>query len=547
MEKVVQKVREFVEAHGMFQGARRAVLAVSGGPDSIALLDIIVQLFAGGESEKGPRSTPKTSRSDRTIIQAQDDSSGPPSLSGPHPRTILDLWVGHLDHLLRPQSAEDARFVANTASRYGLPAQIGSADVRGQAGSSGRGVEETAREARYRFLLELARTVGADRIVTGHNMDDQAETILLRLIRGTGAVGLSGIRPIRPAHEFEGPGRGTREAGTEAAGSTVDGVRGPVLLVRPLLCLTKAEIEEYCRARSLEFRVDPSNESLEFTRNQIRHSVMPTLSALNPKASEAIARAADILRSEAEICDAAAANALDRARVARSPLEMLPTGPCYEIREFLEQPSPIRIRMIKQALGRLAAGVEFGSTHFAAVDGLITQGESGLRIDLPQNVEVWREFGLLKFTVAAVGSSYHLHFGPGQEAVRIQGLTLTIERELPSELLPELMNEASALKASLGVDWTMAVLDDQKLPKEMIVRPRTSGEKATVLGHRGLKKLKNLMIGHRIPASSRSTWPVVVSAEGCYIWSPGLPPSSDLSAKDNARALAVLRASAGAN
>ncbi|HKV42371.1 MAG TPA: tRNA lysidine(34) synthetase TilS, partial [Blastocatellia bacterium] len=166
-----EAVLKFIRRHRMFAASRGAVLAVSGGPDSTALLDILARLLLRANTLRAPD---------------------------------LKLSVAHLNHRLRgSESDQDALFVQQLGDKYGLPVFIGSADVRAESETSGRGIEETAREFRYAFLLEVANRTAADRIVTGHTMDDQAETFLLRLARGAGQRGLAGIRPVIAAHRFK--------------------------------------------------------------------------------------------------------------------------------------------------------------------------------------------------------------------------------------------------------------------------------------------------------------------------------------------------------
>jgi tRNA(Ile)-lysidine synthase len=553
MNQAVEKVREFITRHRMFEGAHGAVVAVSGGPDSIALLDILAQIFSldcqhrkepvvpGPDAEQAkPRrfTMPDELRSRVDPVQ--------PGGTQAEQQPTFRLGVGHLDHMLRSDSAGDARFVAEVAGRHGMTAMIESADVRSESISTGRGIEEAAREARYRFLLSSARTFGANRIITGHTMDDQAETLIMRLVRGSGSTGLAGMKPVIAAHDFE-------EVHGRDSDSLVDGRQGavapaaadPVLLIRPLLCLTRVEIERYCRDRGLEFRMDSSNASLDVTRNMIRHSVMPILRRMNPRASEAISRAAEIIRSEDEAIDRYAEVALSRAKTEPLALYREHAVSAYRASEFIEQPPAIRRRMIVQAIQERQAGVQITSAHVAALESLLTEQESGRRITLPANIQVWREFDVIRFRSATNQAFYELHLDPDSKTSEVEGFILTVERGVSCQLLSPIVEQARVVKTMTGQDWMTAVLDDEKLPKQMKIRPRTPGERATVLGHSRAKKLKSLMIDYRIPVGRRSMWPVVVSMEGCYIWSPCLPPSSDLSANENAKALAVLRARVG--
>ena len=188
----------------MFDGSRGVVVAVSGGPDSVALLDMLVRLASG---DRG-----------RGLGVGGEPQSLAPS---PQPLLPLRLHIAHLDHTLRGrESAEDAEFVRALAEKHELQVTIGSAAVGAAAEASGRSVEELAREIRYKFLLDVANETGCDRIAAGHTMTDQAETFVMRLIRGAGSRGLASMRPVLPAHTFgktEKAEGGRQKAETEKA------------------------------------------------------------------------------------------------------------------------------------------------------------------------------------------------------------------------------------------------------------------------------------------------------------------------------------------
>ncbi|TME29201.1 MAG: tRNA lysidine(34) synthetase TilS [Chloroflexi bacterium] len=210
-------VRDYIRMHQIFRPGP-LIVAVSGGADSTALLLVLAELA----DELG-------------IV--------------PH--------VAHFDHRTQPaRSAEDADFVAKLANRIGAPVRIGRAERATKS-------EDDARRARYTFLRRAAAEIGATAIATGHTRDDQAETVLLHLARGSGLAGLAGIRPIR------------------------DG------LARPLLCIGRAETIAVCRAARIRPRADPTNRSLVFARNRVRHRVIPELAKINPRVAEAVARLAD--------------------------------------------------------------------------------------------------------------------------------------------------------------------------------------------------------------------------------------------------------------
>ena len=488
-------VRRYIERHAMLKEARGVVVAVSGGADSIALLDMLVRL-------------------------------------APAPF----LHVAHLNHQLRgAESDEDAEFVRRLAKRLSLPATIECADVRAAAERSRRGLEETAREIRYHFLLRVARATGADRVATGHTMSDQAETFLMRLARGAGSRGLAAMRPV----------------------SALPACDASPSLIRPLLAITRDEVEAYCTERGLDYRTDATNVAGDFTRNRVRRDVLPALRAINPQVVESIARAAEHLAADEDALDVLANSLLDAARVE-------PPGEAhylsrhviaaYRIAALREQPVGLQRRMLIEAIRRArtfaGAGArgEVTRKHIAAVQSLLDQAASGKRVRLPVGLEAWREYdaiilkGMSEEEREGTEHDYAFELSAAYPRVEAGGLLLAIERRLPADQLPSLINQARRLKAGHGRDWLLAVLDDEALPPALIVRPRRRGERARVSGHRKTIKLKKLMIDHTIPASRRAAWPVVMTPDDRYVWSPGLPPAVDFAARGETRTLAIVRA-----
>jgi tRNA(Ile)-lysidine synthase len=238
-------------AQRLYLGARglqipddaRLVLAVSGGPDSMAMLHAAAHLVA----------------------------------------TSVRQWrltVAHLDHRLRPESPDDAAFVADSAAALELPIEVGEADVAALAHSEGRSIEDAGREARYRFLADVAPPGAL--IVTAHTFDDAVETVLLNLLRGTGLAGVRGI-PAR---------------------------RGAV--VRPLLGERRATLRTLLDLAGISYRLDPSNDDARYVRNRVRREVVPLLEAIRPGASESIGRFARLAADDEEMLDAIAAGELAR-------------------------------------------------------------------------------------------------------------------------------------------------------------------------------------------------------------------------------------------
>ena len=242
------------------------LLAVSGGPDSLCMADAIITL----QSE-----------------------------------LHVSPVIAHLDHQLRGEAAQaDADFVREFATHTQVPCIVEQVDVGELSRTQRVSVEVAAREARYRFLASAARSIGAQYIAIAHNADDQAETVLLRLLRGTGIYGLRGMRPVHP---LEAPS-------AQAPGLT---------LIRPLLGIHRTEIECYCRQKNLAPRHDTTNDELHHTRNRIRHELLPLLEQYNPGIRKVLVRLAETATTDTETIDFATQQVFQGLLIAADPNQPL--------------------------------------------------------------------------------------------------------------------------------------------------------------------------------------------------------------------------------
>jgi tRNA(Ile)-lysidine synthase len=231
------------------------IVAVSGGPDSVALL---------------------------RALQAMKIEAGGPGR----------LIVAHFNHRLRPEANDDTRFVADLAQRLELPFELGEADVENLAGVRGDGVEAAAREARYNFLHAVAQQCGARYVATAHTADDQTETVLFNILRGTGLAGLAGMPRAR--------------------------VLGPaVSLIRPLLTVRREEVLQYLDELGQQYRIDPTNASHDFTRNRLRHELLPLLrEKYNPEIDAALQRLSQLALAAQRVIEQSAEELLNRCLIS---------------------------------------------------------------------------------------------------------------------------------------------------------------------------------------------------------------------------------------
>lgn len=272
------------------------------------------------------------------------------------PERGFTVAAGHLNHRMRPEAQRDEDFVRELCRDLGVAFYTEAAPVYETAARWGLGVEETGRRLRYDFLLRTAEKIGAERIATAHHAQDQAETVLLNLLRGTGPEGLGGIPPVR--------GR----------------------IVRPLLQTGRGEIEDYLRQHGLSYVEDSTNEDTHYARNRLRRELWPQLETINPALTKAIGRTAEILRRENDYLDALAAERLP------------PEGAAVETAALLAAPEALRPRMVRLLLDRMPTGKkDVGAVHIEAVLTLAAGG--GGTLDLPAGLRAVCRKGRLRLTV----------------------------------------------------------------------------------------------------------------------------------------------------
>lgn len=288
------------------------------------------------------------------------------------------LHVAHLDHGLREASRDDGRFVESLAKSLGLPFTQQSTDLRGEAKRAGAGIEETARHIRYDFLEGVAREIGAAHICVAHHADDQAETVLHRILRGTGLRGLAGMRTIRPLR---------------------DG--GAIHLVRPLLSFTRNELQAYLETRQLLWRHDETNDDpATATRNTIRHELLPRIAEhVNPEAAAALVRLAEHSRRCDEAIRQFALDALRHMHVDESTGSVRLT-----VASIAGLPTAVQSEIVTILLDRIAASrKEIGLERINAVLALISGGDHKRHIELPGGVTAMRQGKWFTLKCAASG------------------------------------------------------------------------------------------------------------------------------------------------
>ena len=329
MTKLEQKLKAALRRLGI-EKAPSLLVAVSGGADSVSLLDALTRLNKRGKL----------------------------------PARIL---VAHLNHQLRAEeSDEDEAFVIQLARENDLEYFVEQSPVAEITRNEKGNLEATARRLRYDFLARAAQMCGANFVLTAHTQDDQAETILMRLLRGSSAEGLRGIHTVR------------RLAVRELSQS--------VELVRPMLAVTRAEVIEHCEHYHLKFRTDSSNDLPDFTRNRIRQELLPLMRSFNPRSDEALTRMADLLAEDRDVLHQIALNAMAEARKE--------TG--LNAKTLREQAPAIRRRVLRLWLEEERGGLQrIEAIHLKAIEQLILRNHGGRVIELPADWRVLLKSGIL--------------------------------------------------------------------------------------------------------------------------------------------------------
>lgn len=385
------------------------------------------------------------------------------------------LVAAHFDHAMRPGSAGDAAWVAGVCLAWGVPLESARAEEPPRSAAE-------ARTLRYRFLREVARRHRADRIATAHQADDQAETVLFRAIRGTGLRGLAGI-PAR---------------------------RGRI--VRPILPYRRVEIEEYLEAARLESRIDPSNFSLDYARNRIRHEVVPRLEAISPGAVDALVR----LAAQAREAEAAWDHVLDRLE-EEAVLEADDDG--FELARpiLLSYDPPVRARLLRRLMRRLGGLPDRAGTR--GVVEFTTLGASGSGVDVAGGLRVEREFDRIRIrrvvpAVSAPAERVAVIERPGQ------GEALAVLGGRPYRV--RWSEVAEAAEAQEAANAITVETDSLRFP--LTVRAWRPGDRIRL--EYGSKTLKKLFGERRVGRAERARVPVLAAADGRILWIVGVARSA---------------------
>jgi tRNA(Ile)-lysidine synthase len=432
------KIKETLNRFHMLSPGERVVVAVSGGPDSVCLLSALHELSA---------------------------------------ELRVSLHIAHLDHMFRGKESEaEAHFVEALAKDIGIPATIEQIDVPRFCRERGLSSQAGAREVRYLFLARIARAVGAACIATGHTASDQAETFLIRLLRGAGVSGLSAIPPVRDS------------------------------IIRPLIEVTRAEVLDYLQQAGRSFVTDPSNNKPLYTRNRVRQEIVPVLRQFNPRIEETLASEAGLLRDEDEAADARAAS------LVRELCTWETNGGTLQRDPFNALPDAVKRRILRHIMAE--TGLNPAGISRVRVDealAFMASCQSGRSLALGGGITIQREYDRFLFTPAA----------PVPQLSRVLDLPgTTLIPDLGLEVETCLAEPGETRRESENYRW-QGVFDYDKIAPHLTIRTRQPGDWFCPSGMGGRsKKLQDYLVDEKVPRSERDRVPLLVAGDG-FLWVVG--------------------------
>jgi tRNA(Ile)-lysidine synthase len=433
MEKqgdILTKIRSTILRYGMISPGDTIIVAVSSGPDSICLLNTLYTLSS---------------------------------------ELVLRLVVAHFNHGLRGGEDEfETQLSSDISATMGLPFETEKASDLLNGSSS---LEDRARNERYSFLKKILIKHNAQKIATGHNLNDQVETVLMRLLRGSGPTGLAGIPPVREGR-----------------------------IIRPLIGIKREEIIQYLKIRSLPYAVDSSNNETKHLRNRIRLELIPILLEYQPRLLDHLDKFSKIIRDEDALLESIVADWIDKSIMHDSHSSI-----SLPISALKSLPDPLKTRVIRNLLRAVSVNpypMEYD--HINSVSSLLDNERPQCMIDLPYGIIVRKTYDALHFTLKLAKAikefSYTLQ-GTGTYRLDAAGQTIKLDEV-----------DRRMTKIEEG-DLSTVYLDADKLQFPLIVRNFRPGDRFIPLGMNGHKKIKKFFIDLKVPSEKRALTPLLISGD----------------------------------
>lgn len=452
---MLARVGEILNTEFRLPSSGTVIVGVSGGPDSLCLADILVRLD-------------------------------------------VPIVVAHLNHKLRPEADAEAEQVRKFAEQIRASFALGVEDVEAYSRSHSLSIEEAAREVRYSFLFEQAKLREAQAVAVGHTADDQVETVLMHLLRGSGLSGLRGM-----AYKMV-PNPWSEE----------------IPLIRPILKVWRYQVMEYCQSRGLEPAFDSSNLDATYFRNRLRHELIPYLEEYNPTIKEILWRTAEVISGDYQVLQGLMASVWDAC------VEVVGTGYVgFNLLNLQEQPLPIKRYLIRQAIARLRPGLRnIGFEDVERANNFVANPSKSGQIDLTAGIRMLLEEGRL--WIAYWETDLPSAGWPQLDEDRVIRINLPGEVKLPEgwRLKADVLDDLASAQAEAldNTDPYRAWIDEGNLRTGLIVRTRKPGERFTPLGmNQGSIKISEFMINEKLPRRARSAWPLVCTMDE-VVWIPGL-------------------------
>ncbi|AJS60748.1 tRNA lysidine(34) synthetase TilS [Paenibacillus sp. IHBB 10380] len=448
MNLLVEHVLRTAQEKDLWSAHDTIIVAVSGGPDSVALLHVM--------HEVSQHHTP------------------------------LNLVCAHVHHGFRAESDEESELVRAAAKELNIPFEMESLDIPAYMKQSGKGPEEAARDKRYEFLFKKAEAYGAKSIAVGHHADDQAETVLLHLLRGSGPSGLSGMKFKRSLKNVE--------------------------LIRPLLRIYKTDLVEVCKNGGYAYAIDNSNLQTEYRRNAIRLNVLPYLGQYNGQITQSLNQLSSIVAGEDDYVELAAEEAY------RELVQQKDGRFTVAVPSFLGLHVALQRRLIKLILNYMSVNSEI--TDFSKVES-IRQGFVQIHAttwsrDLGGGITCIREYDVVTFMPQPLEKrlSYTYRLDTVVQELRVNEIGKVLR------MISRPRGDSAILKEE--IQGHEALFDADQLVFPLTLRSRQDGDTMKVMGLGGSKKVKDLLIDEKIPPSMRQCIPMIVDGCNNMLWIPGI-------------------------
>jgi tRNA(Ile)-lysidine synthase len=463
--RLSEQVASYIDREGLLEHRQSLVVGVSGGPDSLCLLDCLIRLN-------------------------------------------YRIVVAHFDHQLRAESEEEAEFVGQVASAYGVPFELGRGPVVRRKQSS----EEAARLYRYRFLASVAGKEGIERIAVGHTADDQAETVLMHLIRGAGSSGLRGMLPV-----------------TDLSVWVELSEMESTYLVRPLLEVWRHETEAYCAEHGLAARKDSSNQDSRYFRNRLRNELLPELRTYNPRIHEVLVRTAKVMAAEAEAIDQLVEEHWnDWVRAAGEGVLALQAGALFQA------PLALQRATLRRAIRQLDPAMR--DVGFDTIERALQTMREGKRLTLLGGLDLLTLNG--EAYLRKPGASLPLEGVPQMRSKEAQRLSIPFQVELEAGWA--LTGTEAEPKGEIPGGADEVWFDASGIKDEIALRAPRAGDRMAPIGMAGSIKLSDLFVNRKAPRAARERWPVIACGEE-IIWVPGLHRSERARVSPSTRKIVQMR------